>query len=75
MTDKEADELFHAAYSEYAALLSVTPTTAAGCTALLRYVEACEVGHEAGLFNGCPSGGEDCRRRLLSLIAATLEAG
>jgi hypothetical protein len=63
----------HLSNLRLAALVKVTPTTVAGCAALLRYITECQKQDDESLFQ---SRADDVRvpaRDLLSRIAATLE--
>jgi hypothetical protein len=62
-----SDELGEAEYKAYVGLVTMTPTTLAGCAALLRYLEAHERSRDRpALFAN--------QRDLLSRIAAMLDA-
>jgi hypothetical protein len=63
----------HDQWNSYAALLAFTPTTIAGCAALLRYVEDQEAIAGAGLFDECSDPVNSAGHRLLSRVAAALE--
>ena len=56
-------------------LVKTTPTTVAGCAALLRHIEAVEIEYEeAAIFGNCSDDVKLPALNLLSRIAATLEA-
>ena len=58
----------------YVALLSLTPTTIAGCAALLRYVEGHEGTYGNWLFDECSDPVRSAGEGLFSRIAGALEA-
>ena|SRR5262245_9132226 len=55
-------------------MLSTTPTTVAGCAALLRQIEAFQIGYDEPIFSDWRGDISVAVRNLLSRIAATLEA-
>jgi hypothetical protein len=69
------DGLCYASNAEYAVMLAVTPTTPAGCAALLRHIEAYETKYagEDFLVSECTESVRNAARKILSRIANTLE--
>jgi hypothetical protein len=72
-TDEQVDPLCTAAHLSIAPLVLTTPTTVAGCAAMLRYIDRIVAENEqGGLFEGYPAS-EGPARDVLSRIASTLE--
>jgi hypothetical protein len=72
--EARAGEFGDAANKLYVALVKVTPTTLAGCAALLRYLEAHEQLYGANALLANHNHAKIAARDLLSRIAAMLDA-
>lgn len=72
--EARADELGDAANDLYVDLVTMTPTTPAGCAALLRYIEAHERAYGVNAILANHEGAGLAARDLLSRIAAMLDA-
>jgi hypothetical protein len=72
--DDELDACCDRAWAALMTLVSMTPTTAAGCAAMLRYIEAHEAENGRGLIEDATDGVlRNPAASLLSRIATTLE--
>jgi hypothetical protein len=67
-------ELCHRSSAALVALVALTPTTLAGCAALLRYLEAHEEAYDRAAMLDDHNHAKEAARDLLSRIAAMLEA-
>jgi hypothetical protein len=72
--DRELDTYAIERRDAYVALLSLTPTTIAGCPALLRYVEEHEAKYGNWLFDECSDPVRSAGEGLFSRIAGALGA-
>ena len=72
-SDNELDRCGDISWERYEALLATTPTSKAGCAALLRYIDEHEANYGVGLFGEYDDPVKSAGERLLSRIAAALE--
>ena len=72
--DNELDRCGDLSWERYKALLATTPTSQAGCAALLRYIDEHEANYGVGLFGEYDDPAKSAGKRLLSRIAAALES-
>jgi hypothetical protein len=72
--EKHAGNLCHRSSDALGDLVAMTPTTLAGCAALLRYLEAHEEAYDRTAMLDDHNQAKEAARDLLSRIAATLEA-
>jgi hypothetical protein len=71
--EEHVHELCHESNDCYADLLATTPTTVAGCSALLRHIERHEHEYDStGLFGNCTDEVKENGNDVLSRIAAVL---
>ena len=72
-SDNELDRCGDISWERYEGLLATTPTSIAGCAALLRYIDQHEATYGVGLFGEYDDPVKSAGERLLSRIAEALE--